>query len=65
MFQAVSRGAAATPKNQIKYADVAEMADALDSGSSESDFIWVRVPSSAPNKHDSFDTKLSCFFIFT
>ena len=30
-------------------ADVAELADALDSGSSESDFIWVQVPSSAPN----------------
>ena len=30
------------------YADVAELADALDSGSSESDFIWVQVPSSAP-----------------
>ena len=29
-------------------ADVAELADALDSGSSESDFIWVQVPSSAP-----------------
>lgn len=27
---------------------MAELADALDSGSSESDFIWVRVPSSAP-----------------
>ena len=32
-------------------ADVAELADALDSGSSESDFIWVQVPSSAPNKN--------------
>ena len=48
MLQAVSRGAAA-PK-QIKYADVAELADALDSGSSESNFIWVQVPSSAPNR---------------
>ena len=43
-----SRGGAAAPKNQIKYADVAESADALDSGSSESNFIWVQVPSSAP-----------------
>ena len=34
----------------IKYADVAELADALDSGSSESNFMWVQVPSSAPNK---------------
>ncbi len=32
----------------FKYADVAELADALDSGSSESNFIWVQVPSSAP-----------------
>ena len=31
-----------------KYADVAELADALDSGSSESNFMWVQVPSSAP-----------------
>ena len=31
-----------------KYADVAELADALDSGSSEGNFIWVQVPSSAP-----------------
>ena len=29
-------------------ADVAELADALDSGSSESNFMWVQVPSSAP-----------------
>ena len=34
------------------YADVAELADALDSGSSESNFIWVQVPSSAPTKAD-------------
>ena len=33
-----------------KYADVAELADALDSGSSEGNFIWVQVPSSAPRK---------------
>ena len=30
------------------YADVAELADALDSGSSESNFMWVQLPSSAP-----------------
>ena len=30
------------------YADVAELADALDSGSSEGNFMWVQVPSSAP-----------------
>ena len=34
----------------IENADVAELADALDSGSSESNFIWVQVPSSAPTK---------------
>ena len=50
MLQAVSRGAAAS-KQETKNADVAELADALDSGSSESDFIWVRVPSSAPKKN--------------
>ena len=33
-----------------QYADVAELADALDSGSSEGNFIWVQVPSSAPEK---------------
>ena len=31
-----------------KFADVAELADALDSGSSESNFMWVQLPSSAP-----------------
>ena len=34
----------------VANADVAELADALDSGSSESNFMWVQVPSSAP-KH--------------
>ena len=29
-------------------ADVAELADALDSGSSGSNAVWVQVPSSAP-----------------
>ena len=33
---------------QVIYADVAELADALDSGSSECKFMWVQVPSSAP-----------------
>ena len=32
------------------------MADALDSGSSDSNILWVQVPSSAPNKVDNFDT---------
>ena len=31
---------------------MAELADALDSGSSESDFMWVQVPSPAP-KHSN------------
>ena len=31
------------------HADVAELADALDSGSSERKFMWVQVPSSAPS----------------
>ena len=35
-----------------QYADVAELADALDSGSSEGNFIWVQVPSSAPNQYN-------------
>ncbi len=30
------------------FADVAELADALDSGSSDSNILWVQVPSSAP-----------------
>ena len=34
-----------------KYADVAELADALDSGSSGGNSIWVQVPSSAPTKN--------------
>ena len=33
-----------------KNADVAELADALDSGSSDSNIMWVQVPSSAPGK---------------
>ena len=36
-------------KRDAKSADVAELADALDSGSSEGNFIWVQVPSSAPS----------------
>ena len=33
----------------LYFADVAELADALDSGSSGSNTVWVQVPSSAPN----------------
>ena len=32
-----------------EYADVAELADALDSGSSSLKRVWVQIPSSAPN----------------
>ena len=45
-------------------ADVAELADALDSGSSESDFIWVQVPSSAPNKNAEKDTRNCAYSVF-
>ena len=33
-----------------EYADVAELADALDSGSSSLKRVWVQIPSSAPKK---------------
>ena len=36
---------------RFTYASVAELADALDSGSSESNFMWVQVPSLAPKKN--------------
>ena len=35
-------------RSESEYADVAELADALDSGSSGSDTVGVQVPSSAP-----------------
>ena len=35
-------------QSEREYADVAELADALDSGSSGSDTVGVQVPSSAP-----------------
>ena len=35
-------------RGEREYADVAELADALDSGSSGSDTVGVQVPSSAP-----------------
>ena len=39
----------ANGKTKTKYADVAELADALDSGSSSLKRVWVQIPSSAPN----------------
>ena len=33
-----------------EYADVAELADALDSGSSSLKRVWVQIPSSAPKE---------------
>ena len=35
-------------RGEREYADVAELADALDSGSSGSDTVGVQAPSSAP-----------------
>ena len=35
-----------------EYADVAELADALDSGSSSLKRVWVQIPSSAPKACD-------------
>ena len=43
-------------------ADVAELADALDSGSSGSDTVGVQVPSSAPSKHPAKQWFAGCFF---
>ena len=36
--------------SNVKYADVAELADALASGASDRKVMWVQVPSSAPRK---------------
>ena len=52
------------PKLNFKYADVAELADALDSGSSESNFIWVQVPLSAPNSRNPNRLGSDFFFCF-
>ena len=47
-FLAPMCGRLQLPLTHASYADVAELVDALDSGSSESNFMWVQVPSSAP-----------------
>ena len=41
------------------YAGVLELVDEADSKSVASDGVWVRVPIPVPNKHDSFDTRVS------
>ena len=43
-----------------QYADVAELADALDSGSSSLKRVWVQIPSSAPK---SFKLWLEALFL--
>ena len=41
---------------RIKYAGVAELADALASGASDRKVVWVQVPSPAPKQDTNFDT---------
>ena len=45
-----------------EYADVAELADALDSGSSSLKRVWVQIPSSAP-KSSNVCSRIFCFVI--
>ena len=40
-----------------------ELADVADSKSADSDIVRVQVPLPAPDSHDGFDMKPSCFFI--
>ena len=49
-----------TAKAKTKYADVAELADALDSGSSSLKRVWVQIPSSAP-KSSNVCSGIFCF----
>ena len=51
MFRVVTRER--LPEKQIKYAGMAELADALDSGSSEVTFVQVQVLLPAPKKRSS------------
>ena len=46
-----------------EYADVAELADALDSGSSSLKRVWVQIPSSAP-KSSNVCSGIFCFSDF-
>ena len=43
---------------------MAELADAYGSGPYESNFMQVQVLLPAPNKHDSYDTKVSETIVF-
>jgi hypothetical protein len=54
---------------QKEYADVAELADALDSGSSSLKRVWVQIPSSAPkesktNTRQPLKWSVMCSFCF-
>ena len=46
-----------------EYAGVAELADALDSGSNECKFMWVQVPFSAPNSRNPIFSGF-CYFMY-
>ena len=48
-----------------EYADVAELADALDSGSSSLKRVWVQIPSSAPIKTSNSSSRFLFFIILS
>ena len=58
-----------TANFDLFVADVAELADALDSKSSIREDVWVRPPPSAPSKSttyvDSVDMLLQCCYTLT